>query len=89
MPWHGSNLFLILTLSLCPQLACLGTLVQSFVTLPDPVFANGARPQAAFAQLAAERPIALLQIILFLVGVELTAGKQDDSKAPGELGRLV
>jgi len=61
--------------------------VQSFVHLPDPVFDN-ARPLAALSQIIDQRPLAFLQIVLFLTGIELTAGVQDESKAPGELGRF-
>jgi len=69
------------------MLACLGTLVQSFYHLPDPVF--NPRPIGALLQVAQERPLALLQIIAFLGFLELGPGKQDyDNKAPGELGRF-
>ena len=70
------------------MLACLGTLVQSFYHLPDPVF-NNPRPIGALLQVAQERPLALLQIVGFLAFIELGPGKQDyDNKARGELGRF-
>ena len=46
------------------------------------------RPLGALNQLLAERPLAVLQIVLFITGIELTAGKQDPEKAPGQLGRF-
>jgi hypothetical protein len=70
------------------MLAVLGVVVQSFYHLPDPVFSNP-RPIGALVQVLTERPIAAIQILLFLAGLELTAGAQDyENKAPGELGRF-
>ena len=59
----------------------------AYTHLPDEVFSNP-RPLAALNQLLAERPLAVLQIVLFITGIELTAGKQDPEKAPGQLGRF-
>ncbi|KAG5189284.1 light harvesting complex protein [Tribonema minus] len=68
------------------MLATLGALVQTFYTLPDPVFANGAKPQTAAAELFTTRPEALWQILLACGVVELLYLKQDPEKAPGDLG---
>jgi light-harvesting complex I chlorophyll a/b binding protein 1 len=69
------------------MLACLGTLVQSYTHLPDDVFSNP-RPLAALGQIASQRPLAILQIVLALVFIEVTAGKQDAELAPGQIGRF-
>ena len=69
------------------MLACLGVFVQSITHLPDTVFSNP-RPLGALGQLASERPLALLQIVLAITLLELTAGKQDPENAPGQLGRF-
>lgn len=53
------------------MLAILGTLTQSFIHLPDPVFSNP-RPLAALAQIYADRPVAFWQIFLTLGAIELT-----------------
>jgi light-harvesting complex I chlorophyll a/b binding protein 1 len=68
------------------MLATLGVLVQSFFTLPDPVFANGARPQTAAYELVTSRPEALGQIFLAVGAIELLVLKQDPEKAAGDLG---
>jgi hypothetical protein len=68
------------------MLATLGVIVQSFFTLPDPVFANGARPQTAAYELLTSRPEALGQIFLAVGAIELLVLKQDADKAPGDLG---
>jgi len=68
------------------MLATLGVIVQTFFTLPDPVFANGAKPQTAMAELVQSRPEALAQIFLAVGAVELLLLKQDPEKAPGDLG---
>ncbi|KAG5179441.1 light harvesting complex protein [Tribonema minus] len=68
------------------MLATLGVLVQSFVTLPDPVFADGARPQTAAWELVTSRPEALAQIFLACGAVELLVLKQDPEKPAGDLG---
>ena len=68
------------------MLATLGVLVQSFYHLPDPVFANGARPQTAAYELVTSRPEALAQIFLAVGAIELLVLKQDADKAPGDLG---
>lgn len=69
------------------MLACLGTLVQSYTHLPDDVFSNP-RPLAALGQIASQRPLAILQIVLALVFIEVTSGKQDPELAPGQIGRF-
>jgi len=69
------------------MLACLGTLVQSYTHLPDDVFSNP-RPLAALAQISTQRPLAVLQIVLALVFIEVTSGKQDPELAPGQIGRF-
>jgi hypothetical protein len=67
-----------------------GIIHQHFATwydaYGDAVFSQHA-PQAAWAQIWEQRPVAIIQILLFLTGLELTAGKQDPEKAPGQLGR--
>ncbi|KAG5191790.1 light harvesting complex protein [Tribonema minus] len=68
------------------MLATLGVLVQSFVTLPDPVFANGAKPQTAAWELVTSRPEALAQIFLACGAIELLVLKQDPEKPAGDLG---
>ena len=68
------------------MLATLGVIVQTFFTLPDPVFANGAKPQTAMAELFQTRPEALGQIFLAVGAVELLLLKQDPEKGPGDLG---
>ncbi len=65
---------------------CLPALT-AFTHLPDDVFSNP-RPLGALSQVLTERPVAALQIVLFITGIELTAGKQDPLKAPGQLGRF-
>jgi light-harvesting complex I chlorophyll a/b binding protein 1 len=67
------------------MLACLGTLIQTYYQLPDAVFSNP-RPLAALQQVYEQRPEAILQIIAFAGLLELTGGKQDPEKAPGDLG---
>ena len=47
------------------MLACLGTLVQTFTHLPDPVFDNP-RPLAALSQILDQRPLAAIQIFLVI-----------------------
>lgn len=45
---------------------------------------------ASVPQLLAERPLAIIQIVLAITALELTAGAQDyENKAPGEIGRYV
>merc|ERR1719284_2199486 len=58
------------------MLAVLGTLVQTFVHLPDPVFDN-------------PRPLAALSQILLVIGaLELTVFRQDSNDAPGQLNNF-
>jgi light-harvesting complex I chlorophyll a/b binding protein 1 len=66
------------------MLAVLGVIVQNYFQLPDPVFSLGDHPQLAFAKVFAERPVAIWQIAAFASAIELTIGKQDASKAPGD-----
>ena len=69
------------------MLGWLGILVTGLgVHLPDEVFSNP-RPLGALAQIASERPLAILQIVLAITLLEVTAGAQDPEKAPGALGR--
>lgn len=58
------------------MLAIVGTLVQTFYHLPDPVFSNP-KPLAALAQIYSERPVAFWQLFLTIGAIELTVGKQD------------
>uniref|UniRef100_A0A0G4HJ46 Uncharacterized protein n=1 Tax=Chromera velia CCMP2878 TaxID=1169474 RepID=A0A0G4HJ46_9ALVE len=68
------------------MLACLGYFVQTAgLHWPDPVFSERA-PLAELQKLATERPAALAQIVAALAAIEVTIGKQDPDKAPGELG---
>jgi light-harvesting complex I chlorophyll a/b binding protein 1 len=69
------------------MLATLGVLVQAYTHLPDAVF-NNPRPIAALQQVWAERPLAVIQIALAVTLLEVTAGAQDPSKAPGDIGRF-
>jgi hypothetical protein len=71
------------------MLAILGQLVQINTHLPDAVFSNP-RPLGALGQLLAERPLAIVQIVLAIAALELTAGAQDvENNAPGQIGRYV
>jgi Chlorophyll A-B binding protein len=56
--------------------AALGVLVQTFTSLPDPVFANGGKPQTAMVELYQTRPEALWQIFLACGAAELFFLKQ-------------
>lgn len=67
------------------MIAIIGTLVQTFYSWPDEVF-NNHRPLGALSQILAERPVAFWQIFLTIGAIELTIGKQDETKAPGDLG---
>jgi len=69
------------------MLACLGTLVQTFVQLPDPVF-NNPRPLAALAQVWEQRPLAAIQIALVVGALELSVFRQDSQDAPGQLNNF-
>lgn len=64
--------------------AVLGTLVQSYYHLPDEVF-NNPRPLAALTQIYEQRPEAIWQIFLALGALEITAFKQEEDRAPGDL----
>lgn len=71
------------------MLAILGQLIQLNTHLPDAVFSNP-RPLGALNQLLAERPLAIVQIVLAIAALELTAGAQDvENNAPGQIGRYV
>jgi light-harvesting complex I chlorophyll a/b binding protein 1 len=69
------------------MLAVLGTLVQTFVHLPDPVFDNP-RPLAALSQILDQRPLAAIQIFLVIGALELTVFRQDSNDAPGQLNNF-
>mmetsp|Transcript_37030 Transcript_37030/g.37689 ORF Transcript_37030/g.37689 Transcript_37030/m.37689 type:complete len:210 (-) Transcript_37030:184-813(-) len=71
------------------MLAALGQLFQFYVQLPDPVFSEGDKPLAAYLQVAAERPFAIFQIVVFLVVQEflgISWQNRNPGAAPGELG---
>jgi len=68
------------------MLATLGVFFQYYFQLPDPVFSQGAKPIQAALQVWQERPLAVWQILIAASLVELTIGKQDPTKAPGDLG---
>ena len=65
------------------MLATVGILVQSFVHIPDPAF-QSARPLTALSDFITKRPEGFLQVCLFIAFTEVTIGKQDPSKAPGD-----
>ncbi|CAM9379938.1 unnamed protein product [Phaeothamnion confervicola] len=68
------------------MLAVLGVIVQYFVQLPDPVFSQGAKPLAAFSQVLAERPTALLQIFLGVGILDNLIWEDSESSEPGNYG---
>jgi light-harvesting complex I chlorophyll a/b binding protein 1 len=65
------------------MLATVGILVQSFVHIPDPAF-QSARPLQALSDFITKRPEGFLQVCLFIAFTEVTIGKQDPSKMPGD-----
>ena len=51
--------------------------------IPDPAF-QSARPLTALSDFITKRPEGFLQVCLFIAFTEVTIGKQDPSKAPGD-----
>mmetsp|Transcript_13800 Transcript_13800/g.19512 ORF Transcript_13800/g.19512 Transcript_13800/m.19512 type:complete len:218 (+) Transcript_13800:61-714(+) len=70
------------------MLACLGMFVQSAgIHMPDPVFSE-TKPIDAFFKVISERPAAAIQVIAAITWIELYAGKDDEDKAPGDVGNF-
>eukprot|EP00612_Vaucheria_litorea_P001457 CAMPEP_0171457754 /NCGR_PEP_ID=MMETSP0945-20130129/3706_1 /TAXON_ID=109269 /ORGANISM="Vaucheria litorea, Strain CCMP2940" /LENGTH=219 /DNA_ID=CAMNT_0011983425 /DNA_START=48 /DNA_END=707 /DNA_ORIENTATION=+ len=66
------------------MLAAAGFLVQGAYQLPDPVFQN-AKPLDALAQVFAERPGAVYQILLGISAIEVLGSSIQKYTAPGDL----
>ena len=68
------------------MLAALGLITQTFVHLPDDVFSNPKGIDALY-QVGAERPIALIQILLAIGAVEtVSLLSENEGAEPGDLG---
>jgi hypothetical protein len=68
------------------MLAALGIITQTFVHLPDDVFANPKSIDALY-QVGSERPLALIQILLAIGAVEtVSLLSENDDAEPGDLG---
>eukprot|EP00953_Heterococcus_sp_UTEX-ZZ885_P004349 2855-Heterococcus_DN1.PRE.7 len=66
------------------MLAAAGFIVQGLYQLPDPVFQNG-KPLDALAQVFAQRPGAVYQILLAIAAVEVLGASIQKYTEPGDL----
>eukprot|EP00953_Heterococcus_sp_UTEX-ZZ885_P006158 3784-Heterococcus_DN1.PRE.4 len=69
------------------MLAALGEIFQSYYHLPDPVFSESAKPWVALEQVYAERPLAVVQILLAIFACE-ALGQAQQAKPGQEPGDL-
>ncbi|CAN0021257.1 unnamed protein product [Heterosigma akashiwo] len=68
------------------MLACLGIWTQAVLSLPDPVFADGSNAIESLNKLAAERPQAIIQILLAIGAIEVNSFMASEGKEAGDLG---